>query len=98
MEEIIRKVKWKDKGLQINGTKLSNLRFADDIVLISESMEELVGMIKELNEEGKKAGLSINIGKSKIITTTPNAPKIKVDKKELEIVSETINPSDKQFH
>ncbi len=81
MEEIFRNLEWKDKGLTINGKLINNFRFADDITLISESLRELTEMIQELNKKGKKVGLTINFGKSKIITTSPNPPKIKVEKK-----------------
>ncbi len=40
LEEIFRKLDWEGKGL-INGQWLNNLRFADDIVLISSNMDEL---------------------------------------------------------
>ena len=43
-----------EAGININGVRLSNLRFADDIVLFAESEEQLKDMIEELNKEGKK--------------------------------------------
>ncbi|EYB88148.1 hypothetical protein Y032_0252g244 [Ancylostoma ceylanicum] len=39
---------WKDEGYSINGKKISNLRFADDIVLIAHSMAEMEAMVNEL--------------------------------------------------
>ncbi|PIO66121.1 hypothetical protein TELCIR_12176 [Teladorsagia circumcincta] len=51
---------WDDKGINIDGKKLSNLRFADDIVLISQRQEELQQMVKESNEVGKVIGLTMN--------------------------------------
>ncbi len=38
--EVFRKMNWEEKGIKINGQWMSNLRFADDIVLISQNVEE----------------------------------------------------------
>ncbi len=57
---------------RMNSKSINDLRFADDITLVSESMRELIGMIREPNEKRKKAGLTINFEKFKIITTSPN--------------------------
>ncbi len=48
--------------------KNNNPRFAYDIVLISFDIKELELMIKDLNKEGEKAGLTPNINKSAIIS------------------------------
>ena len=47
---------------------LNNLRFADDIVLISQNREELNGMTEELSREAEKVGLEVNATKTKIIS------------------------------
>lgn len=41
LESIFRNLKWDNCGLDIDGKRLSNLRFADDITLLSESKDEL---------------------------------------------------------
>ena len=43
-----------EAGININGVRLSNFKFADDIVLFAESEEQLKDMIEELNKDGKK--------------------------------------------
>ena len=43
-----------EAGININGVRLSNLRFADDIILFAESKEKLKEMLEELNNEGRK--------------------------------------------
>ena len=68
LEEVFRKLEWENKGILINGKKLSNLRFADDIVIFSTNIKELEGMLNELNELGKPAGLRINFEKTKILS------------------------------
>ncbi|EPB71004.1 hypothetical protein ANCCEY_09909 [Ancylostoma ceylanicum] len=55
------RLNWEDKGLTIDGTKLSNLRFADDIVLISDNTLEVNQLLNELNEAGKAIGLEMNM-------------------------------------
>ncbi|VDO22649.1 unnamed protein product [Haemonchus placei] len=49
-----------EEGNRVDGLFLSNLRFADDIVLLSSSIVETETMLAELNKEGKKVGLRIN--------------------------------------
>ncbi|KAK6752024.1 hypothetical protein RB195_003444 [Necator americanus] len=47
-------------GIRVDGRFLSNLRFADDIVLFSSSTNEAEALLNELNEAGKKMGLRVN--------------------------------------
>ncbi len=58
---------WAGKGLLINREWLSNLRYADDIVLIAKNTSELEFMANELITECKKARLNINTRKTKIL-------------------------------
>ncbi|XGW11207.1 hypothetical protein V3C99_012588 [Haemonchus contortus] len=57
---------WDDKGNNIDGTKLSKLRFADDIVLISQNREELQQMVEELDDVSKSIGLTMNWSKTMV--------------------------------
>ena len=59
------KIKKEDEGISISGTKINNLRFADDIDLIDEDEERLEDMLNTLNEEGKRYGLTMNFDKTK---------------------------------
>ena len=56
-----------EAGININGVRLSNHRFADDIVLFAESEEQLKDMLEESNKEGKKEGMKLNKKKTKIM-------------------------------
>ncbi len=67
LEEIFRKLDWEEKGVKINGQWLNNLRFADDIVLISSNIDESKVMADELRKKSRKAGLTMNLSKTKII-------------------------------
>ncbi len=68
LEEIFQKLDWEGKGVKINGQWLNNLRFAGDIVLISSNMDELKVMVEQLCKESRKAGLIINLSKTKIMS------------------------------
>ena len=50
---------------------INNLRYADDITLIAESEEELKSLLMKLKEESEKAGLKLNIQKTKIMASGP---------------------------
>ena len=91
LEQVFRRLNWQDKGININGEKLSNLRFADDVALLSRSLNELQDMINELQEESEKIGLKANMEKTKIIINS-HATKgsIKMRGEELQIVDEVV--------
>ena len=48
-------------GIKIAGRNINNLRYADDITLMTESEEELKSLLIEVKEESEKAGLKLNI-------------------------------------
>ena len=50
---------------------INNLRYADDITLISESEEELKSLLMKVKDESEKAGLKLNIQKPKIMASSP---------------------------
>ena len=54
-------------GIKIAGRNINNLRYADDITLMAESEEELKSFLMKVKEESEKAGLKLNIQKTKIM-------------------------------
>ena len=52
-------------GIKIAGRNINNLRYADDITLMAESEEELKSLLMTVKEECEKAGLNLNIQKTK---------------------------------
>ena len=58
-------------GIKIAGINLSNLGYADDTTLMSESEEELKSLLMNMKEESKKVGLKLNIQKTKIMASGP---------------------------
>ena len=57
-------------GMKIAGRNISNLRYADDTTLMAES-EELQSPLMKVREESEKAGLKLNIQKTKIMASGP---------------------------
>ena len=53
-------------GIKIAGRNINNLRYADDITLMAESEEELKSLLLKVKMESEKAGLKLNIRKTKI--------------------------------
>ena len=60
-------------GIKIAGRNMNNLRYADDTTLMAESEEELKSLLMKVKEESEKAGLKLNIQKTKIMTSCPIA-------------------------
>ena len=54
----------------MDGEHLTHLRFADDILLLSHTPQELEKMVRELSEESRKAGLKMNITKTKVMMSS----------------------------
>ena len=57
-------------GIKIAGRNINNLRYADDTALMAESEEKLKSLLK-VKEESEKAGLKLNIQKTKIMASGP---------------------------
>ena len=52
-------------GIKISGRNISSLKYSDDTSLMAESAEELKGLLTRVKEESEKAGLTLNIKKTK---------------------------------
>ena len=57
-------------GIKTAGRNINNLRYADDTTLMAESKEELKSLLMKVKEESEKAGLKLNIQKTKTIALT----------------------------
>ena len=73
-------------GIKIAGRNINNLRYADDTTLMAESKEELKSLLK-VKEESEKAGLKLNIQKTKIMASGP-ITSWKIDRKKMETVTD----------
>ena len=54
-------------GIKIAGRNINNLRYADDTTLVAESEEELKSLLMKVKEKSEKAGLKLNVQKTKIM-------------------------------
>ena len=60
-------------GIKIAGRNINNLRYADDTLLMAESEEELKSLLMEVKEESEKAGLKLNIQKTRSLHLVPSS-------------------------
>ena len=58
-------------GIKIAERNINNLGYADDTTLTEESEEELKSLLMKVKEESEKAGLELNIQKTKIMASGP---------------------------
>ena len=58
-------------GIKIFGRNIDNLRYADNTTLMTESEEELKSLLRKVKEESEKAGLKLNLQKTKIMASSP---------------------------
>ena len=58
-------------GIKIATRNINNLRYADNTTFMAESKEELKSLLMKVKEESEKAGLKLNIQKTKIMASGP---------------------------
>ena len=61
----------KQAGIKIARRNANNLRYADNTTPMAESEEELKSLLMKVKEESEKAGLKLNIQKTKIMASDP---------------------------
>ena len=76
-------------GIKIDGRNINNFRYTDDTTLIAESEEELKSLFVKVKEESEKAGLKLNIQKTKIMASSP-ITSWQIDGKTMETVTDFI--------
>ena len=76
-------------GIKISGRNITNLRYVDDTTLMAESEEELKSFLMKVKEENEKAGLKLNIQKTKIMASGP-ITSWKIDGETMETVTDFI--------
>ena len=77
-------------GIKIAGRNSNNLRYADDITLMAESEEELNSLLMKVKVESEKAGLKLNIQKTKSMASSP-ITSWHIDGETMEIVNDFIS-------
>ena len=58
-------------GIKIARRNINNLRYADDTTRMAKSEEELKSLLMKVKEESEKAGLKLNIQKTRIMASGP---------------------------
>ena len=58
-----------EAGIKTAGRNTNNLKYTDDTTLIAESKKELKNLLMQVKEESEKAGLKLNILKTKIMAS-----------------------------
>ena len=76
-------------GIKIARRNINDLRYADDTTLMAESEEELKSLLTKVKEESEKAGLKLNIQKTKIMSSVP-ITSWQIDGETVEIVTDYI--------
>ena len=76
-------------GIKSAGRNINNLRYAEDTTLMAESEEELKSLLMQVKEESEKAGLKLNIQKTKIMASGP-ITSWQIDKETMETVTDFI--------
>ena len=77
-------------GIKIAGRNINNLRYADETTLNAESEEELKRLLIKVKEKSEKAGLKLNIQKTKIMAFSP-ITSWQIDGEAMEIVTDFIS-------
>jgi hypothetical protein len=90
LEDVFKELDWEDMGVNINGRKLSHLRYANDVVLITDKQDELFTMLTQLAQKSEKIGLKMNMNKTKIMTNTNNKINIGINNENIEVVDHYI--------
>ena len=76
-------------GIKIAGENISNLRYADDTILMAERKEELKSLLMKVKEKSEKVGLKLNIQKTKIMASGHNTS-WQIDREKVEMVADFI--------
>ena len=76
-------------GVKISRRNINNLRYADDTTLMAETEEELKSLLMKVKEDSEKAGLKLNIQKTKIMASGP-ITSWEIDGETVETVSDFI--------
>ncbi|KAJ2937651.1 hypothetical protein O0L34_g19326 [Tuta absoluta] len=91
MEDAFKLLEWEELGININGEYITHLRFADDIVVMAESFEDLSKMLQDLNRVSQQVGLKMNMDKTKVMANSHIAPTpISVGNSILEVVDKYV--------
>lgn len=87
LEFMFKKLEWDNMGINVDGERLNHLRFADDIVLISDNLKEAQELLTTLNSVSSEVGLKINLAKTQYMTNLVPSSNISINDEEIEYVT-----------
>ena len=87
MDEVFKKADISE-GVNVDRENLTNLRFADDVVLFNETTKQMEKHLNNLNSKSLKVGLKIHKGKTKYMTNHVDSKDILIDQQKIEKVTE----------
>lgn len=88
LEYAFRKLNWEEKEINLNGKRLTNLKFAD-VVLFGRNNRDIVEMIEKVATECEKTGLKMNVSKTKVMSELEDSQEITLsDGTQVEAVKE----------
>lgn len=90
LQSVFAQLDWEGYGVRVNNEYLNHLRFADNIVLLSETTRELQTMLDSLSKASKSVGLEINRSKTMLMTNSI--------KKTLSVDNEPLTYTDKYIY
>ncbi|GFR96898.1 endonuclease-reverse transcriptase [Elysia marginata] len=77
---------WLSNGINIDGEMLTNLRFADDVALLTEPTPLMEEQLNTMNIKTKEVGLKMHKGKTKFMTNYENDDTIQIENASIEKV------------
>ena len=77
-------------GIKIAWRNINNLRYPDDTTLMAENEDELKSLLMKVKEENEKAGLKLNIQKTKIMMASGPITSWQIDRETMETVRDFI--------
>ena len=83
-------------GIKIAGRNINNLRYSDETSLMAESREELKNCSIRMKEESEKAGLKLNIQKTKIMVSS-YLTSYQIEREKVELVTDFISWASKSL-
>ena len=78
-----------ERGISIGGRTVTNPRYADDTTLLAGTKEDLIELVGRVRRTSEKAGLCLNVGKTKMMTTG-DIGEVTVDGKDVEVVTKFV--------
>ena len=92
LERVMQSIQDNGTGVKVQGQRFNNLRFADDVDLLEESCRRLQENFNRLNTAARRAGLRVNVEKTKTMTfgSKTMAKGIKIQDEEIENVTEFV--------